>query len=51
MFTDIAYVLSEILPSFNRVITTLIYRNKVFRLSEILTEFNQVKTYIKLLKT
>ena len=31
--------------SFNRVITTLIYRNKVNRLSEILTQFNRVKTF------
>ena len=37
--------------SFNRVITTLIYRNKVNRLSEILTQFNRVKTFIKFLKT
>ena len=44
-------MLSEILSEFcNAVTTTLIYRNKVYRLSEILAEFNQVKTHIKLLK-
>ena len=43
-------MLSEILTEFNRVITTLIYRNKVYKLSEILTKFNRVKIYIKLLK-
>ena len=37
-------------PNFNWVITTLIYRNKVYRLGEILTKFNQVKTYIRLIK-
>ena len=35
---------------FNRVITALTYRNKVYRPSEILTKFNLVKAYIKLLK-
>ena len=43
-------MLSEILTEFNQVITTLIYRNKVYKLSEILTKFNRVKIYIKLLK-
>ena len=43
-------MLSEILTEFNRVITTLIYRNKVYKLSETLTKFNRVKTFIKLLK-
>ena len=36
--------------SFNRVIATIIYGKKMYRLSEILTKFNRVKTYIRLLK-
>ena len=44
-------MLTEILPSLNGLITTLVYRNKVYRLSDFLTVFNRVKTYIKLLKT